>query len=230
MFTLGPDRITRARWFLSSGPFLSPPDGGGGGGGDKDDDANPGGTKGGQHDDDDDDTDDEPGDDDAGDKGGTGKDKDKAFDPITSQADLDRIIDRRVIRLRGQIAKDVRTEIEAEARRKEAAEQGDYKTLYEELQGKHEEMEQSIAARDLKDRKQAIAKAAGLPAEMYDRLQGESDEDLKADAKAMAKLLATPDAPEIDTGNTAPGKPRRRAGKGDADEDLKTPAAWGLPT
>src|SRR5690606_8457345 len=66
-----------------------------------------------------------------GEKGGSSGDN--GFKAITSQAELDNLIGKRLDRERRKLAKELRdeitSEITAEARRKEAEEQGDYKRL-----------------------------------------------------------------------------------------------------
>ena len=75
------------------------------------------------------------------------------------------------------------------------------------------------------ERTSTIAKTAGLPEDLADRQKGETDEELEADAKAMAKHLKAQDAPDNDAGKrTAPGlkKPDKSA--------YADPARWGLQT
>jgi hypothetical protein len=56
-----------------------------------------------------------------------------------------------------------------------------------------------------------VAKKHGLPDSLVDRLQGDDDEALDADAKELAKLLASPEAADTDAGrrnhSTKPTKP-----------------------
>lgn len=227
MFTLGHDRWTRARWML---PYLTADDGAGngGGGGDQggqptgsDQHGNPAGQQG------DDDRSDDQG------KRGKAKDKDKdgdGFTPITSQDELDRIFARRLERLRRSIENDVRESVEQQARLDEAKKQGDYKTLYEAEKEKREALERDIADRERADKKRVIATKHGLPAEMASRLTGETDEELEADAKALAKLVKVPAPDDTDLGST--GNRRRRSGgrrKDDNGPDPRSPEAWGLP-
>jgi len=90
-----------------------------------------------------------------------------------------------------------------EAERKLAEESGQFKTLYEQSQTELEQLKSQIAQRDRAALLVKVAKAAGLPEDLTDRLKGETEAELLTDAKAMAKRLATP-APS--TGATSPGR------------------------
>lgn len=77
---------------------------------------------------------------------------DNGFRPITSQAELDNLIGKRLDRERRKLAKELRdeitSEITAEARRKEAEEQGDYKRLLDELQPKYDRLVADVESKD----------------------------------------------------------------------------------
>lgn len=84
--------------------------------------------------------------------------------------------------------------------RKAAEESGNFKKLYEDLKGKHEELEQGVKDRDLTALKQKVAKDTGLPDELVERLAGASEADLKADAEKLLKSVAPTKAADTDTG------------------------------
>jgi hypothetical protein len=105
----------------------------------------------------------------------------------------------------------------------DAKAKGEWEKVATERQAELDKLKADLAARDLNDRKTAIAKAAGLPDDLATRLQGETDEELEADAKGMAKLLRVQDAPENDAGERTPKgtkKPDKNA--------WSDPAKWGL--
>lgn len=105
----------------------------------------------------------------------------------------------------------------------DAKAKGEWEKVATERQQELDQLKADLAARDLNDRKTAIAKAAGLPDDLATRLQGETDEELEADAKGMAKLLRVQEAPENDAGERTPKgtkKPDKNA--------WSDPAKWGL--
>lgn len=114
-------------------------------------------------------------------------------------------------------------ENDRKARDAKAKEQGEWEKIAKDREAELEAIKADLAARDLNDRKTAIAKAAGLPDDLATRLQGETDEELEADAKGMAKLLRVQEAPENDAGERTPKgtkKPDKNA--------WSDPAKWGL--
>jgi hypothetical protein len=141
------------------------------------------------------------------------------FQPIESQDDLDQIIRRRLNGMRKKLAEEIRGEIEADIESKAAEEQGEYKKLYEDLQTRHRELEADLAERDLNDRKRDIARRVGLPDALVDRIRGETEDEMEADAMAMAALVKTPaeeepetpEAPDTDSGRKTPPRASERA-------------------
>lgn len=105
----------------------------------------------------------------------------------------------------------------------DAKAKGEWEKIAQKRQEELDALKAQLADRDLRDRKAAIAKAAKLPDDMADRLRGETDEELEADAKELAKHLRTQDAPENDTGERTP-KGTKKPDKGAWSD----PARWGL--
>lgn len=68
-----------------------------------------------------------------------------------------------------------------------------------------EETAAKLRAVELNNLKQRTAAAVGLPPELADRLQGETEDDLKADAEKLAKLMP-PKQPKAGPTNPADGK------------------------
>jgi hypothetical protein len=91
-----------------------------------------------------------------------------------------------------------------------AQEEGDFKKLYEDAQAKYADLEAQLKTRDLRDRKAAAARKHNLPDDLADRLSGQTDEELEADAKALAKHIAPRESVDNDAGK------RSAAGKGAA--------------
>lgn len=127
-----------------------------------------------------------------------GSSGDNGFKAITSQAELDNLIGKRLDRERRKLAKELRDEITSEiteeARRKEAEEQGDYKKLLDDLQPKYD-----TAVTDLEAAQQRLDMALKVvndslaatwdtvPEEVRDLYDGADD-----DALARQAFLAKP--------------------------------------
>lgn len=145
-----------------------------------------------------------------------------AWKPPASQADLDKLIEDRLGRdrkaHRSELEQAIRKEIEDEAKRKAAEEQGNFQELAEQLQAKVAELTQTIADKDaeLKGKEIAalraeIAAKHRLPKELADRLQGETADEIEADAKALAKTITVKPV-ETEGGKGAKGNGRAKAG------------------
>lgn len=110
-----------------------------------------------------------------------------------TQADIDRIIKDRLEHERKRTETKLERE-RADAAAKAAADAGDHKTLAEQAQARVAELEAQIAARDAAALRAKVAAAHQLPADLADRLRGATEEELIADAKALAKLIPPPAA------------------------------------
>lgn len=106
----------------------------------------------------------------------------------------------------------------------DAKAKGEWEKIAQKRQEELDALKAQLAERDLRERKAAIAKAAGLPDDLADRLKGETDEDLETDAKALAKHLKAQDAPDTDAGKRTPTGLKKPDKSAFAD-----PARWGLP-
>jgi membrane protein involved in colicin uptake len=101
-------------------------------------------------------------------------------------------------------------------------EQGKFKELYEAAEKRaadeaaaRAELEQRIKAQETALLRQRIATEKGLPAALVDRLQGETPEELAADADVLLAALPRPNAPALDGGT------RGAAGRGLSPQDAK---------
>lgn len=119
---------------------------------------------------------------------GTSADANEGVAKTFTQADVDRIVKERLEKARKsaeQKAADERAEIE----RKAALEQGNFKTLYEDEIKKREAVE---ADRTRLERERLIDRVAAefqLPEALRNRLQGDTEEALRADAQSLAELV-----------------------------------------
>jgi hypothetical protein len=172
--------------------------------------------------------------------------------PITfkNQDDLDKLIQRRLDRdrearkkeIRDELRSELKDEIKNEETQEELAEQGKFKDLYDKEVKKVEKLEQDIkdlkqaaADRELSDLRKQVAAKHKLPDELADRLVGENEEELTADAKTLAKKLnlqegegkpAGPDTRrkpvDTDTGKGSSSlRPPEKAGGGGQSQDKR---------
>lgn len=93
---------------------------------------------------------------------------------------------------REKAAQDAAEKAAAEA----AAKNGEWEKLAKANEAKLAEMQATIKARDIADLKRSIAEESGLPAALAARLTGETADDLRKDAKALAELLPKPIKPQ----------------------------------
>ena len=76
------------------------------------------------------------------------------------------------------------------------------------------ELEDKVKKYESDSVKTKIARAAGLPDEMADRLRGTTEEEMKADAESLAKLVSKKDVAPL-------GDPEPDKGSGGSDDDKK---------
>lgn len=127
----------------------------------------------------------------------------KVFEPLTinSQEELDNIIKDRIGRLNKQ-----HLEATAELQSKLDSANSlieDYRKNEEEAKGKTsaevEELKKQIAKYETDSVKTKVAIEIGLPLEMRDRLRGNTEEEITADAQALLSLIPKPSAPSRST-------------------------------
>jgi alanyl-tRNA synthetase len=107
----------------------------------------------------------------------------------------------------------------AEAERKAAEEQGQFKSLYEKTQAELKALQDAAAARERADLLRAVAKEAGLDESLADRLRGDDEAALRADAKALAERVK----PAAPTGAGSPANGARSANSAAPAFDPKNP-------
>ena len=151
------------------------------------------------------------------------------FAPITSQEDLDKMLVPRLKRLEKSIRADVKTELEKENERMVAEAAGDYKKIAEDAKAELKELRDKQKQQDTKDLKAKIAKEVGLPDDAIERVFGETEEEIRDDAKKLLKVVGKREAPDdIDLNNS-----NRATRKTDADAERKKmsePSFWGIPS
>jgi hypothetical protein len=81
-----------------------------------------------------------------------------------------------------------------EAARKAAEEQGKFKELYELEMSKAQAAEARAKAAELSGVKARIGAKLALPAELMDRLRGETEEEIEADARTILAVIPRPAA------------------------------------
>lgn len=143
------------------------------------------------------------------------------FKPITTQAEFDAAIGERLKRERETLAKkygdydDLKTKVGdyekqiaqmSKAAKESAEKYAGYDKNLAELQAK-------VKGYETDSVKTRIALEAGLPYTMASRLCGESEEDIRADARSLASLMGAgrPEAAPLHTGEPAGGSSKRDA-------------------
>jgi len=127
-----------------------------------------------------------------------------------------------------QQLKQLRAEQEKAQREREAAEQqrleeqNEFKALYEKERQKRETAMAEMKALQLKSMRRSIAADVGLPNGLADRLQGETEDEIKADAEALLKTLPKPAAPNLDGGA---GNTKRKTPDAPSWDEIKEQAA-----
>jgi len=105
-----------------------------------------------------------------------------------------------------------------EAEEARLAEEKKFQELAEKRAQERDEALARLAAKELELLKREVAQVAGLPAELAERLQGETREELEADAEALKKLMPPPS----EEGRT-PGAPAGPKRSGKSTPEVKSP-------
>lgn len=116
-----------------------------------------------------------------------------------TQQDVDRIINERIAKERTK-AESMAAKAREEAERKAAEEQGKYQELYQAAQQKAADLEAKLHAAEIASIKRDVAQRLNMPIALAQRLQGEDEATIEADAKALMAALPKPTAPNINSG------------------------------
>lgn len=95
-----------------------------------------------------------------------------------------------------------------EADRKAAEDQGNYKKLYEDLIAKHETLEADLKKKERDALRTKVAGNHNLPSDLVERLAGETEAELEADAEKLAKLVKATPPPNTETGTSTKPPPK----------------------
>lgn len=112
-----------------------------------------------------------------------------------------------------------------EAARKAAEEQGEFKKLYETVLQEKQAAEARAKALELSTMRRDIAAKVGIPAGLASRLQGDTEDDIEADAKQLLATLPKPAAPSLDG---AAGRGSQNSNAPSLDEIKEQAARYGL--
>ena len=116
-----------------------------------------------------------------------------------TQHDVDRIINERIAKERSK-AESMAAKAREEAERKAAEEQGKYQELYEAAQKRIADTEARLRAAEIASIKREVAARLNMPVALANRLQGEDEATIEADAKELMAALPKPAAPNINSG------------------------------
>lgn len=116
-----------------------------------------------------------------------------------TQADVDRIITERLTKEKAK-AESMATKAREDAERKAAEEQGKFRELYEAAQQRIAETEARLKSAEIASIKREVAGKLNMPQALANRLQGETLEEIEADAKELMAALPKPAAPNINSG------------------------------
>ncbi len=136
----------------------------------------------------------------------TGTNGGQAQGRMFTQAEMDAAIAARLKRAQDKATADAQAAQKAAAQ-KAAEEQGEFKKLYEQTLAEKQAAEERARAIELATMRERIARTVGLPEALAARLQGEDEESITADAKALHKILPAPTAPNINSGPGAGAAP-----------------------
>lgn len=137
-----------------------------------------------------------------------------------TQADLDRIVTERLAKEK-QRSEAATAKAKADAERKAAEEQGQWKTLADQYKAEAEAERKRATEASLAVLRRDIATKLNVPALLADRLRGETPEDIEADAKLLLAGLpkTTP------TANAGSGAKQAGAATGKSMNDYIRAAA-----
>ena len=122
------------------------------------------------------------------------------FQPIETQEELDRVLASRLQRERDTVAKSFQAQID-ERDQKITGFESTIKDLNKQVEtlngqaGRITELEAKVREYETNSVKMRIARETGLPADLADRITGNDEDAMRADAEGLAKLLKSQSAP-----------------------------------
>lgn len=130
------------------------------------------------------------------------------FKTIETQEELDKVIGDRLKREREKVESEYQDKLEELEKKFNETKSllDDKDSIAEESASKIKDLEGQVKGYEMADKKRNLALEFGLPYKLADRIQGESDEDMKKDAENLAKYfekedpILPPKNPEINKG------------------------------
>lgn len=119
-----------------------------------------------------------------------------------TQADLDRIVTERLAKEK-QRSEAATAKARADAERKAAEEQGEWKKLAEQYKTEAEVERQRAASAALAVTRRDVAARLNVPVALADRLRGDTPEEIEADAKQLMAALPKSGTPSANAGSGA---------------------------
>jgi hypothetical protein len=138
-----------------------------------------------------------------------------------TQTELDAIVTERLQRAQRK-AEEQANKARTEAERKAQEEQGQYQKLAESLKAELEQERQARKAAEVAGFKRDVVARRNLPAGLAHRLQGETLEEIEADAEMLLSELPKPQAPNINAGDASAANLRLPGGM--TEESIKEQA------
>jgi hypothetical protein len=132
-----------------------------------------------------------------------------------TQTELDAIVTERLQRAQRK-AEEQTAKARTEAERKAQEEQGEYKKLADSLKAELEQERTRAKALELAGLRRDVAARRNLPAGLVDRLRGETEQEIDADAEALLAALPKPQAPNINAGDASSKTPSLPGGFSEA--------------
>ena len=108
------------------------------------------------------------------------------FTPITTQEEFDAAISKRLKRERETISAQYADYEDLKTKKSE------YEAQIGTLTQERDALQASVRAHETNSVKLRIAHETGIPFEMANRLSGETEKDIRADAEAIAKFISKP--------------------------------------
>ena len=122
------------------------------------------------------------------------------FVPINSQEELDKVLASRLQRERDTVTRSFQAQIE-ERDQKITGFESTIRDLNKQVEtlngqaGRITELEAKVREYETNSVKMRIARETGLPADLADRITGNDEDAMRADAEGLAKLLKSQSAP-----------------------------------
>lgn len=121
-------------------------------------------------------------------KSGDDEDDDESFKAPKSAEELDRMIRRRIKRAQKKAADDAVQKLKDELEAEDAVKKGDLQKLLDLEKARAERLEKELAESKQGSIRDRVAKAHKLPPELAEVLKGDTEEELTAHAKKLAKV------------------------------------------